>query len=104
MKTNPPEIIEFPEQTVVIAKDQPPYRPLPAYRYANDPEGKIVCCWKLDFLARLKVLFTGKLWHQILTFNHPLQPQLMMIDKPEMPQQFFQSHVGLRPEVDIPLA
>ena len=26
------KIIEFPEQTLVIAKDQPEYQPLPAHR------------------------------------------------------------------------
>lgn len=80
------KLIEFPEQTVVIAKDQPEYLPLPAYRYHNDPSGRIVCCWKLSWLERLKLLFTGKLWHQVLTFNHPLQPQLLETEKPEMPE------------------
>lgn len=77
--------IEFPEQTVVIAKDQPQYQPLPAHRFADDPEGRIVFCWKLRFRERLIVLFTGKLWHSVLTFNRPLQPQMLSIDKPSMP-------------------
>lgn len=81
----PPQLIEFPEQTVIIAKDQPEYRPLPAYRYEGDTYGRIVFCWKLNWRDRLKVLFTGKLWHQVLTFNQPLQPQLLLTDKPEMP-------------------
>jgi hypothetical protein len=81
-----PELIEFPEQTVVIAKDQPEYRPLPAYQH-SDPEGTITFCWKLNFRHRLKILFTGKLWHSVLTFNGPLQPQLLLTDKPEMPKK-----------------
>ena len=81
----PPELIEFPEHNVVIAKDQPEYRPLPAYAVPGDPRGLIVCCWKLNWRHRLKVLLTGKLWHQILTFRQPLQPQLLLTDKPEMP-------------------
>jgi hypothetical protein len=28
-------------------------------------------------------LFCGVLWHQVLTFNHPLQPQLLLTQKPE---------------------
>jgi len=79
-------IVEFPEQTVVYAKDQPQYRPLPAYRAARDPEGRIICCWSLTWRERLKLLFTGKLWHHILTFNQPLQPQLLEVEKPEMPR------------------
>jgi len=80
------DLIEFPEQTVVIAKDQPPYRPLPAYRQPADPEGRVICCWSLTWRERFKLLFTGKLWHHILTFNGPLQPQLLEVEKPEMPR------------------
>lgn len=81
------DLIEFPEQTVVIAKDQPGYRPLPAYRFPNDPTGKIVCCWRLTLRERLAVLLGGTLWHQILTFNRPLQPQLLMVEKPIMTEK-----------------
>lgn len=77
------KLIEFPEQTVVIAKDQPEYKPLPAHRF-NDDEGRIACCWQLTFWERIRVLFSGKIWHQILTFNGPLQPQLLTVEKPEM--------------------
>ena len=77
-------LIEFPEQTVVIAKDQPEYIPLPAYRYPNDPQGSIVCCWSLTWQERIRVLFYGRIWHQVLTFNQPLQPQLLTVEKPDM--------------------
>jgi hypothetical protein len=76
-------IEEFPEQTVVIAKDQPEYRPLPAHQH-GDNHGRITCCWKLSLRERLIVLLTGRLWHSILTFNHPLQPQLLSVEKPDM--------------------
>jgi hypothetical protein len=79
-------LIEFPEQRVVIAKDQPEYQPLPAYYWENDPEGRIACCWSLTWRERFKILLHGRLWHQILTFNGPLQPQLLSVDKPEMPE------------------
>ena len=78
------KIVEFPEQTVVIAKDQPQYLPLPAHRHRNDPNGKITCCWSLSLLERLRVLFTGTIWHQVLTFGQPLQPQLLLVEKPMM--------------------
>lgn len=78
------QLIEFPEQTVVIAKDQPQYNPLPAWRKPGDPEGRIVCCWKLTWGERLALLFTGLIWHQVLTYNEPLQPQLLGVQKPEM--------------------
>ncbi len=80
------ELIEFPEQSVVYAKDQPQYRPLPAYVAPRDPEGRIICCWSLTWRERLKLLFTGRIWHHILTFRQPLQPQLLEVEKPEMPR------------------
>ncbi len=73
---------QFAEQTLVIAKDQPQYRPLPAHRIHGDPNGQITFCWALTWRERLKVLWTGKLWHQVLTFNEPLQPQLLAVNKP----------------------
>jgi len=78
------KIITFPEVTVVIAKDQPEYLPLPAYQFL-DEQGRIVCCWELTWRERFTILFRGRLWHQILTFKKPLQPQLLSVDKPEMP-------------------
>jgi hypothetical protein len=75
--------IEFEEQTIIIAKDQPEYFPLPAHLTNND-EGQVIFCWKLSWREKLTLLFTGKLWHSVLTFNSPLQPQLITIEKPEM--------------------
>lgn len=78
------DIVRFPEQTVVYAENQPEYRPLPAYVY-SDREGRITCCWSLSWKERLKVLFSGRIWHTILTFHGPLQPQLLEVEKPAMP-------------------
>lgn len=77
------KLIEFPEQTNVIAKNQKPYLPLPCHRF-NDPEGRIACCWSLTMRERIAVLFRGVIWHQILTFNNSLQPQKLTVEKPEM--------------------
>lgn len=81
------KLIEFPEQTVIIAKDQPEYLPLPAYAVKNDPMGTVICCWSLSFKERVRLLFNGKIWHHILAFHCPLQPQLLSLDKPDMPKQ-----------------
>ena len=88
------KLIEFEEQTVVFAKDQPEYNPLPAYKYKDDDEGEIVFCWemnvKLGWRERFKILFSGvfsrHLWHHVLTFNQSLQPQRLTLEKPEMPK------------------
>jgi len=72
--------ISFPEHNIVIARDQPEYIQLPAFVHSN----RVVCCWSLSWRERLQVLFTGKIWHQILTFNQRLQPQLLSVEKPEL--------------------
>lgn len=77
---------QFPEQTQVIAKDQPEYQPLPAFRFAHDPTGRAVFRWQLTWRERFSVFFTGKLWHTVLTFNAPLQPQLLGTQKPFTPE------------------
>jgi len=78
------KLIEFPEVNIVYAKDQVEYNPLPAYKLIGSIDGAITCCWKLSLIERFKILFTGKIWHRILTFNRPLQPQLLMFNKPEL--------------------
>ena len=75
------DLIEFPEQTVVIAKDQPEYQPLQAHVAVD---GTVTCCWQLTESERQEVLRTGLIWHQVHTFGHPLQPQLLMVEKPSL--------------------
>ncbi len=78
------DLIEFPEMTVIYAKDQPQFRPLPAHQ-RMDRTGTITCCWYLTWRERLQLLFTGRIWHSVLTFREPLQPQRLSVDKPHMP-------------------
>ncbi|MBN8821306.1 MULTISPECIES: hypothetical protein [unclassified Spirosoma] len=75
--------IEFAEQTIVIAKDQPEYRPLPAY-IREGTEGIRITCWQLSPLDRLKLLLTGKLWCSVWTFNQTLQPLFFSVNKADM--------------------
>ena len=73
--------IEFKEQNVVYGKDQPEYMPLPALKF---DDGAVVTCWKLSWKEVIKLVFTRKVWHSMLTFNKPLQPTLLTIDKGEL--------------------
>ena len=73
------KIIEFKECNIVYAEHQPGYLPLPALRMK---EGEVISCWGLSFIERLKLLFTGRLWLGVLTFNRQLQPLKMSVDKP----------------------
>lgn len=70
--------IKFPQQTVVWAKDQKPYLPLPAY--TNERE--TISCWKLTWKERFKVLITGNIWLRQFNFGTRLQPQAPCIDSP----------------------
>ena len=71
--------VEFPEQTHVIAKDQPQYLPLPAL---VTEDRQVISCWGLTWRERLQVLFTGRVWLTISTYNSPLQPQRMSVERP----------------------
>ena len=71
--------IEFKGFNTVYAKDQPEYLNLPGLKM---PDGELITCWKLSIKERLKILFTGKVWLSLLTFNKPLQPVKITIDKP----------------------
>lgn len=73
--------IEFPEQTMVWAKDQPPYLPLPAYT----DERETISCWRLTWRERLAVLWHGRLWLRQMNFGAPLQPQAPCVETPFEP-------------------
>ena len=77
------KLILFPEVAITIAESQPEYLPLPAQQF-KDEQGRICCCWKLSWRERFTILLHGLLWHQVLTFDKPLQPQLLTVQKPEM--------------------
>jgi hypothetical protein len=72
--------IEFPQQTIVWAKDQPPYLPLPAF--TNERE--TISCWSLTWHERLRVLWTGRLWLRQCNFGQKLQPQAPSVESPFM--------------------
>ena len=70
--------IKFKEQNVVYGENQPNYIPLPALKF---DDGQVITCWQLSWKEAFKLLFTRKVWLSMLTFNQPLQPTLMTIDR-----------------------
>jgi hypothetical protein len=78
---------EFEEHNVIYAKNQPEYLPLPAYQFKNK-EGRIVFCWQMSWRERFRLFCTGKIWHQVLTFNEELQPQKLTAEKPKMVPEY----------------
>lgn len=75
--------IPFTGVDTTYAKDQPEYNPLPCLAL-HDDKGAILICWELSLKERIMLLFTGKLWQTMLTFNRPSTPQQFHIPKPEI--------------------
>lgn len=73
--------VEFPQQNVVYGKDQPEYLPLPCYR-AEDGSGEVTSCWGMSWRERIRVLFTGRVYVNLLTFGGPLQAQIVSTEAP----------------------
>lgn len=71
--------VNFPGTNAVLGKNQPNYRPLPAF---IDEDGTVVTCWQLSFWERVKLLFTGRFYLVTLTFRQPLQPLLPSVANP----------------------
>lgn len=75
--------IEFKHQNVVFAKDQPEYFPLPALKL-NSENGEVISCWKMCFKDRIKVLFTGVVWLSLMSFNKPLTPSYISVNRKDV--------------------
>lgn len=67
---------KFAGSNVVFAENQKEYLPLPAFRNISN-QGEVVTCWRISRWARIKLLFTGRIWLSMWTFNHPLTPVLI---------------------------
>lgn len=63
--------ILFKEADILFGKDQPKYKPLPAYRC---DDGEVISCWGVGWFERLQVLFTGRVWVSVLSGGGPIQP------------------------------
>ena len=72
--------IKFKESNCIYAEKQPEYLPLPVLKL-EDKEGKCISCWQLSWKERFKILCTGKMWLSIWTFNKPLTPVKLTVNK-----------------------
>lgn len=71
--------IEFEQQNVVIAKDQPEYLPLPAH---VTTDGQVITCWEMTPDEREVFLQTGIIYLRVLTFGQHLQPVILTVENP----------------------
>lgn len=72
--------IEFPEQTIVLAKDQPEYLPLPVKVDGDN----VISCWELTAEEIDKVKETGKIWISMMNFGNPPYPIYPTVTKEEV--------------------
>lgn len=72
------KIIKFAECNTTYARDQPEYLPLVCHK---TDDGIVTSCWGLSFIERLKVALFGRIYLSVLTFNKPLQPLKLMVNK-----------------------
>ena len=75
--------VKFKHQNVVFSGDQPEYGSLPALRIEGT-EGYVVSCWEMSLKERVKVLFTGKVWLSLMSFNKPLTPSYMSVNRKDV--------------------
>lgn len=74
------EPINFKEANLTLAKNQPQYKQLPVY-YDPHNSGVMIYCYKVSWLERLRILFSGKIWASQLTYNNGFNPVNMAADK-----------------------
>ena len=62
---------EFKQQNILLVKPESmtdeECSSLPAFKYP----GGIISCWKMSFWERLKVLFSGIVWVDIVGYTQP---------------------------------
>ncbi len=73
------EPIKFKGFNSEFAKDQPEYGTLPALK---TEDGQVISCWKFTTWERIRILFNGRIWLHVHTFNRPLQPLSLTMEKP----------------------
>lgn len=73
------DIVKFKGYNIVYGANQEEYLNLPVRQYED---GLAISCFKPSLKERLKILFIGKIWISILTFNKPLQPIKVEVDQP----------------------
>jgi hypothetical protein len=75
-----PVLEGFEQSEIVYAKDQPEYNPLPTLK---DADGTVLSRWKLTWKERFLVLLFGDVYLFQMTFNRPLQPVSIEIERPQ---------------------
>lgn len=76
---------EFPQQTMVLAKHQPQYEPLPIH---YDPNlGACIARFEPTNEERKAIADGAPVWFWQYTFGRPFQPVVLTVDNPWPPAQ-----------------
>ena len=75
--------IKFKHQNIIFAENQPEYQPLPALKI-NSEQGEVISCWGLSIKERLIILFTGRVWVSLMSFNKPLIPSYLSVKRKDV--------------------
>jgi hypothetical protein len=62
-----------------FAESQDEYLTLPAFR---QDDGTVLTRWRLTWKERLTIFLRGDLYLFVLTFNQPLQPVSLQVERP----------------------
>lgn len=76
-----PVVPGFKLEVTEYAKDQEQYRTLPCHKR---PDGTITIRWGLSWKERFLIFINGCFWHEVMTFNRPLQPMNLQTTCPIM--------------------
>lgn len=75
--------VDFKHRNVNFAEKQPQYGTLPALKIPGE-QGAVITCWRLSFKERIKLIFTGHIWMNLLSFNNPLTPSKLSTSRKEL--------------------
>lgn len=76
------QAVEFEGFNLTLAKDQPPYRPLPVHLDKADPQTPFTACFELTDEEVAEVVKTRRIFCRQLTFGKLFHPILISVENP----------------------
>jgi len=76
--------ITFPEANIKIAENQEQYNTVHAFHQPKDQGGSITMCFELTDEEVKEISKTKKLWIKQLTFNGPMTPIALSVNKNDL--------------------
>lgn len=75
--------VKWKHTNIEIGLKQNQYITLPALKI-NGAEGHLITKWKLTIPQRLKVLITGTIWMNSMTYNKPFTPMKLSTNRKQL--------------------